>query len=63
MHHDRIDRRLLEKDYVASEFAGQMLGAHGVTAILHHDGFFVVALHIRQGFRQDLSLLKGRHVH
>jgi hypothetical protein len=34
-----------------------------VTAILHDDDFFVVALHIRQGFRQDLGLLKRRHVH
>src|SRR6516164_5184132 len=63
MHHHRINGRLFQKHDVAGEFARQMLVAHSVPAILHHDGRFVVALHIRQGFRQDLSLLKWRHVH
>jgi hypothetical protein len=63
MHHDRIDRSLLQQHDVAGEFARQIFGAHGMAAVFHHDGRLVVALHIRQGFRQDLSLLKWRHVH
>src|SRR5262249_38095985 len=59
VHPDRIDRGLLEQDDVACELARQVLVAHGMAAVLHHDDLLVVALHVRQRFGQDAGLLVG----
>ena len=52
MHDDRIDRRLLQENDVAGEFARQILGAHGVAAVFDDDGLLVVALHVGQRLGQ-----------
>ncbi len=43
--------------------AGELLVAHGVAAVFHHDGFLVVALHIGQRLGQDPGLVGRRGVH
>ena len=54
---------------VAAEALGQVLVAHGVAAVLHHDGGAGVTPHERQGLRQDAGLLgrflslRGREGH
>ena len=58
MHHHRVHRGLLEQHDVARERLGGVLGAHGVTAIFDDDGFFVVALHMRQRFGQNPGLIE-----
>ena len=52
MHHHRIDRGLLEQHDVAGEIARGLLLAHGMAAVFDHDGFLVVALHMRQRFER-----------
>ena len=59
VHHDRIDRGLLQQHDVAGEFARQAFLAHGMAAIFDDDGLFVVALHVGQRFRQDTGLHLG----
>ena len=58
VHHDRIDRGLLEQHDVAGEIARGLLLAHGVAAVFDHDDLLVVALHVRQRLRQDARLLE-----
>ena len=48
MHDHRIDRGLLQQHDVAREALRGRFVAHGVAAVLHHDGLLVVALHVRQ---------------
>ena len=52
MHHDRIDRRLLQQHDVVGEFAGHIFGAHGVAAVFDDDGLLVIALHVGQRLGQ-----------
>ena len=63
MHHDRIDGGLLHQHDVAREAPRQVLVAHGVAAVFHHDDLLVVALHVRQRFRQDAGDVVGRNGH
>ena len=58
MHHDRIDRGLLEQHDVLGELLGERLLAHGVAAILDDDGLLVIALHVRQRLGQDARLFQ-----
>ena len=58
--HHRIDAGLFEQDHVAGEIARGRLVAHGVAAIFHHHGRFVVMKHVRQRLHQDPGLFDGR---
>ncbi len=40
-----------------AKLARRLLVAHGVAAVFHDDDLLVVALHVRQRFRQDAGLL------
>ena len=42
-----------------AKFARGVFLAHGVAAIFHDDDLFVVALHMRQRFRQDAGDVVG----
>ena len=56
---DRIDARLLQQHDVAGKCARHRFVTHGVTAVFDDDGRIVVALHIGQGFREDMSDFVG----
>ncbi len=56
MDDDRIDAGLFEQHHVAGEIARDLLVAHGVAAIFHHDDRVVVMQHMRQRLHQDLGL-------
>lgn len=59
MDHDRIDRGLFEQHDVAGELPRQMLVAHGMATVFHHDDLVVIALHVRQRLREDARLFVG----
>ena len=59
VHHDRVHAGLLEQDHVAREIARDLLVAHGVAAIFHHDGRLVVAQHVGQRLDEDFGLQVG----
>ena len=59
MHHDRVDAGLLEQRDVAGEGLAERRIAHGMTAIFHHDGLVLVALHVGKRFGQQARLLGG----
>ena len=61
VHDDRVHAGLLEQHDVLREGGGEVGVAHGVAAELHHHDLLVVALHVRQGFGQDVGLLQGRY--
>ena len=63
VHHHRVDGGLLHQHDVAGEIARDLLLAHGVAAVFHHDGLLVVALHVRQRLRQDAGDVVGRDGH
>ena len=56
-------RGLLQQHDVAGEAARQLLLAHGVAAVFHHDDLLVVALHVRQRLGQDAGDVVGRNGH
>ena len=60
MDHDRIDADRLEQRDIVAELFRQGLLAHGVTAILDHDGGTGIAAQERQRLRQHPGLLGGR---
>jgi len=66
VHHDRVDAGLLQQRDVAGKGASEFLVAHGVPAVLHHDGLVLVTLHERQRGREKGGLCfcvsKIRHV-
>ncbi len=63
VHDHRIDGGLLHQHDVAGEAPRHLLLAHGVAAVFHHDDLLVVALHVRQRFRQDVGDVVGRDGH
>ncbi len=63
MHDHRIDRGLLHQHDVAREALRHRLVAHRVAAVLHHDGFLVVALHVRQRLDEGAGLILRRNGH
>src|ERR1700752_4857986 len=58
MHHDRIDRGLLQQHDVTRKGLRGFLVAHGMAAIFDDDGFLVVFLHMRQRLGQDAGLVE-----
>jgi len=57
VHDDRVDAGLLEKRDVAGESLAELRVAHCVTAIFHHDGLVLVALHVGQGLNEKAGLV------
>ena len=57
MHDHRVHADLLEQGDIAAEHVGEMLFAHGVTAVLHDDGSPGIAAQERQRMGEDLGLL------
>ena len=58
MHHDRIDRGLLQQT-ISRAKALAILVAHGMAAIFDDDGFLVILLHVRQRLGQYAGLIEG----
>ncbi len=56
MHHDRIQAHLFQQNDVGGEELAEMLLAHGVAAIFHHDRLAGVAFQIGQGGRECRGL-------
>ena len=60
MHDDRVHAHLLQQSDVAAKLDREVILAHGVAAVLHHDGGAGVATQERQRLRQNARPLGGR---
>ena len=55
MNHHHIDAHQLQQYDIADDGSPQLVGDHGIAAVLDHDGLTAVLLDIGQGLRQNLG--------